>query len=110
MSIDLSRNIKFHIAEWYHNNKDKRSKYLSEKIECECGKTVCRGALSTHNKSEVHQKRMQQKNDSYIIPNGIKCICGLITTKDLIDKHLKSTVHRTTLEDKIRRGFGHFMI
>jgi hypothetical protein len=41
--------------------KDRRKARRSEKIECECGSTVCRGAIAGHRKSAKHQNYMNQQ-------------------------------------------------
>lgn len=46
----------------YYSNDDFRRKhleYISEKIECDCGKTVSRCNMSRHLKSQYHIIRMR---------------------------------------------------
>jgi vacuolar-type H+-ATPase subunit I/STV1 len=58
--------------EYYKHNKEKFSEYreqyyeknkerLTQKVTCECGSVVSRINLSTHNKTEKHQKWLEQQ-------------------------------------------------
>lgn len=39
--------------------KERHKKYISEKIECECGREVQRVGLYTHRKSKIHKKALE---------------------------------------------------
>ncbi len=50
--------------ERYDNDEEFRKKhkaYLGEKVECECGKTVTRGSMTSHHKTQVHIKGIATK-------------------------------------------------
>jgi len=51
-------------AKYYEANREALKKYGREKIQCECGATICRGAKSSHLKSKRHTDRLaaQQQN------------------------------------------------
>jgi hypothetical protein len=45
----------------YDNNLEFRARhlaYVSQKLECECGKTVMRSNMSVHRKSKVHESKI----------------------------------------------------
>jgi hypothetical protein len=51
----------------YYSDEEFRTKhknYMKEKIECECGKEVCRVNISNHKKTPMHKKRLNDKYDS----------------------------------------------
>ena len=41
--------------QYYENNKDTYSKLSKERVICQCGADVCRGALKRHQKSKRHR-------------------------------------------------------
>ena len=51
---------------WYENRKEELSNQAKEKITCECGDVVCRGAYTRHLKSKRHQAYEQQNNNILI--------------------------------------------
>ena len=44
--------------EWYLNRKDTHNLKAKERITCECGANICRGALQRHIQTEKHKKAM----------------------------------------------------
>lgn len=49
----------------YYGNPDFKNKhlqYIKEKVLCECGKLISRSNLSTHKKSKIHTKRLNENN------------------------------------------------
>lgn len=48
--------------QWYEKNKEKHKKYVSEKIKCECGRSISRSRMSAHLKTTYHEKRMKDTN------------------------------------------------
>lgn len=55
---------KKYCKKWYENNKDYHNRYCREKIECECGKVVCRAGMINHKKTERHRLIMSVKNNN----------------------------------------------
>ena len=57
--------------------REKHLAYVKEKIECECGKMVCRCYMAAHQRKPVHQKRMakilieKQKKEKKKLPRKI---------------------------------------
>ena len=47
--------------EWYEKNKETRNLKAKERVVCECGAEVCRGALQRHLQTERHKR--------YLIPS-----------------------------------------
>ena len=47
--------------EYRESNRDKINKRNAEKVQCECGTVVRKGSLSTHRKSDKHEKLLQQQ-------------------------------------------------
>ena len=47
---------KDYFNKWYYENWDKRRNYLKEKITCECGSIITRGAKFEHGKTKKHLK------------------------------------------------------
>jgi hypothetical protein len=48
---------------WYNENKQQHKAHLLEKIQCECGKKVCRNSMRTHKKSSLHINAMNKINN-----------------------------------------------
>jgi len=48
----------------YQKNRDKIRTRMSEKVHCECGSIVCKGALSQHRKTKKHQLWVEQNSES----------------------------------------------
>jgi len=40
---------------WYENNKEEMSRKSKERMTCECGVEICRGAYTRHCKTQRHQ-------------------------------------------------------
>ena len=58
---------KFNFKEYANANPEFKAKHnckQNEKVLCECGRTVCRGNLSTHRKSKVHCKPFIKDDDT----------------------------------------------
>ena len=49
---------------WYENRKEELSNQARERITCECGMEICRGALKRHEKSQKHQQYLQQQEEN----------------------------------------------
>ena len=49
--------------QWYEEHKEETSQKAKEKITCECGDVVCRGAYTRHLTSKRHQAYEQQNNN-----------------------------------------------
>jgi len=52
---DNKEKINEYAIQYYQDNKEKITERASQKIECECGKIVSRGNISTHRKTKKHQ-------------------------------------------------------
>ena len=46
--------------QYKEKNKEKIKEQRSEKITCECGKTICRNDLARHKKSQYHINNVSQ--------------------------------------------------
>ena len=53
-NIDKNK-IKEYKQNWYENKKEEISQDAKQRIPCECGKEVCKGAYTRHCKSQFHQ-------------------------------------------------------
>ena len=47
--------MKEYKTKWYENNKEDMSRKSKERMTCECGVEVCRGAFTRHCKTKRHQ-------------------------------------------------------
>ena len=47
--------MKEYKAKWYENNKEEMSRKSKERMTCECGDEICRGAYTRHCKTKRHQ-------------------------------------------------------
>lgn len=46
--------------------KKKHNEYITEKIECDCGRMVMRVAMAKHKRTAIHQKLVNDKNNEDI--------------------------------------------
>ena len=87
---DTGNNIKKNSFKDYYSNpewKEKHLSYMKEKVVCDCGKSVCRANMSTHKKSHIHIKKMDEINGDPVYRETLKMLAD--TYKEAIE-----SVHR----------------
>lgn len=55
---------------YFRENKEKISKYLTTKIECECGKKVSYVNMKKHKATKLHKYTMAFKENNIQIPTN----------------------------------------
>ena len=82
---------------WYQENREKHLAYVCEKIECECGRSVCRSHLPKHRNSKLHVKSLNElinkqkpSKDTLIELNN-----KIDTLQQMITKFQLSTANQT---------------
>jgi hypothetical protein len=73
---------------------------MSEKIKCECGRTITVGSKNEHLKSLIHQEYLKLKSENKLndeMNKTFKCECGSNITNLTKEKHLNTMVHKKYL-------------
>ncbi|AYV81403.1 MAG: hypothetical protein Harvfovirus31_19 [Harvfovirus sp.] len=72
----------------------------SEKIECECGKKICRGNLSVHRKGAIHKHNME-----IIYKGKPDPVQRMVEAIEIIDKADVTDERKKELRTKILEKF-----
>lgn len=78
--------------EYYANPefKEKHKKYMVQRVECDCGKSITRCNLTTHKRTKLHERRLQTKTK--IDEDRMRIFCEMmIKQKMLYKKNSKIT-------------------
>jgi hypothetical protein len=61
--------------------REKHLKYMREKVECSCGRTVTRGNMATHKKTKMHTTRLAEKTPDKEFIEEIKNLLTMLKRK-----------------------------
>jgi isocitrate dehydrogenase kinase/phosphatase len=73
-------NTKDYREKYYQAHKEELKKRAGEKIQCECGKKVCRSIIAKHRKTKKHlawEKQQQNNKDNQTLA-GLKELSNVI--------------------------------
>jgi len=119
ISSEFKREIEQYYIEYFCNNlntigansSDIKIKKRREKVQCECGKVVAYGNISSHRKTKFHQKRLvypcaqyksqkeyaKQYYEKNKLNEKVQCACGRFVARRNIVRHKKTKTHQKFL-------------